>query len=228
MKRFTTLMASLAVDFASAAVAGLVAVLAVTVAGTALAAPPATVAGAAQRPQRMLNIDINHDGVIDRAEAAQYPRLAEKFDTLDTNQDGRLDTSERPSRQGKRGQRGHDGSMKGLIAADTDGDGRISRSEAATLPKIAEKFTEIDRNRDGHVVRSELRSYYERLRPQREAERAKRFDERFADADLNRDGKLSRIEVGEKMPRLAKSFAFTDEDRDGFLTREDLRRKPRH
>ena len=49
-----------------------------------------------------------------------------------------------------------------------------------------------------------------------------RFDERFAAADLNGDGKLSRVEVGEKMPRLAERFAWVDENGDGFLSREEL------
>ena len=68
-----------------------------------------------------------------------------------------------------------------------------------------------------------MRAYQERMRPQREAEFAKRSAERFAAADLNRDGKLSRVEVSEKMPRLEKSFAWMDDNRDGFLSREELR-----
>ena len=30
------------------------------------------------------------------------------------------------------------------------------------------------------------------------------------------------------MPRLSKGFAFMDEDRDGYLTRDDLKHSPRH
>ena len=49
-------------------------------------------------------IDANGDGVIDRAEAAKVPRLAARFDQLDTDKDGRLSASERPQRMhGKRG-----------------------------------------------------------------------------------------------------------------------------
>lgn len=202
--------------------------MAAVAAGAAFAAPQAQSTAAASQPRPKL--DSNGDGVIDRAEAAAHPRLAERFDGLDTNQDGRLDASERPRGQGKRGHRDgrhHDGrrhdGMGRVIAADADGDGRISRTEAAQLPKIAGAFDPIDRNRDGYLVRSELRSYHERQRVQREAERSKRFDERFAAADLNRDGKLSKVEVSEKMPHLAKAFAFMDEDRDGFLGRDDLR-----
>ena len=46
----------------------------------------------------------------------------------------------------------------------------------------------------GYIVRSELTKYHERMRPQHEAERAKRAEERFAAADLNKDGKLSRVD----------------------------------
>ncbi|MFC3551152.1 EF-hand domain-containing protein [Lysobacter cavernae] len=202
--------------------------MAAVVAGAAFAAPQAQPTAAASQPRPKL--DSNGDGAVDRNEAAAHPRLAERFDGLDANKDGRLDASERPHGRGKgghhggghRGGRHHDG-MSRVIAADADGDGRISRAEAAQLPKIAGAFDAIDRNRDGQVVRSELRSYHERQRTQRGAERGKRFDERFAAADLNRDGKLSRVEVSEKMPHLAKGFAFMDEDRDGFLGRDDLR-----
>lgn len=194
----------------AATVAALVGTVA---AGAALAAQDA----APKRPK----IDVNADGVIDRKEAASHPRLAEKFDELDRNRDGKLDSSERPHH--KRGHGRHGGGMNRIVAADKDGDGRISRGEAASLSRIAPAFDQIDANRDGFIVRSELTRYHERMRPQREAEHAKRADERFAAADLNKDGKLSRVEVSEKMPRLEKAFAFLDEDRDGFLTRADLK-----
>ena len=187
--------------------------VAATVAGAAIAAPQS----GATRPK----IDANHDGVIDRTEAAAHPRLASSFDQLDTNRDGKLDASERPHRKGH-ADRGHGGGMERIVKADADGDGRISRTEAGSLRFIGEKFADIDTNRDGYIVRSELTRYHERMRPVHEAERAKRAEERFVAADLNRDGKLSRVEVSEKMPRLADSFAFMDEDRDGFLTRADL------
>lgn len=194
--------------------------VAAVVAGTALAAPQA---GDAARPK----LDVNNDGAVDRSEAAAHPRLAAKFDELDRNKDGRLDASERPHRKGH-GHHGRHGGMGGVVAADKDGDGRISRSEAAGLERIATSFDQIDANRDGYIVRSELTKYHERMRPQREAERAKRAEERFAAADLNKDGKLSRVEVSEKMPRLEKAFAFMDEDRDGFLTRDDLKPSMHH
>jgi Ca2+-binding EF-hand superfamily protein len=83
-------------------------------------------------------------------------------------------------------------------------------------------FATIDANRDGFIVRSELRAYHERTRPQRAAERTARFDAKFREADLNRDGKLGRVEVQEKMPRLADRFAWMDDNHDGFLSRAEL------
>ena len=110
----------------------------------------------------------------------------------------------------------------GLERMDTDQDGRISRAEFDAGQARKLDFAAVDANKDGFLVRSELRAYHEAMRPQREAERAKRFDERFAAADLNRDGKLSRVEVDEKMPRMKDRFAWIDENRDGFISRGEL------
>lgn len=143
----------------------------------------------------------------------------------------------------KAGHRGMHRGMRhhgGLERLDTDNDGRISRSEfAAGQAEIAKRkaahpqragqpqrapldFAAIDSNRDGYLVRMELRAHHERMRPQHEAARKARFEAKFAEADLNRDGKLSRVEVNEKMPRMADRFAWMDDNRDGFLSREEL------
>lgn len=201
-----------------------VAALAAATAGAALAAPPPPTADAPQR-RAMLKLDANDDGVIDRAEAGTHPRLAEKFATLDRNQDGKLDAGERPSWHGKRGHRG--GDLGPVIRLDTDGDGRISHAEAVAQPKLAARFDQADGNRDGYLVRSELRAAAGQRRDEFRASRRQRFEAKFSQADSNGDGKLSRVEVEAGLPRLAKAFAFLDEDRDGFLTRTDLQAQPR-
>ncbi|MDH5824109.1 EF-hand domain-containing protein [Luteimonas sp. RD2P54] len=221
--------------------------LALTAFGAAAAAHAATDAPG----QARMKPDANGDGAIDRTEAAAHPRLAARFDQLDRNGDGRLDAGERPAHRGngKRGERGHPGRMGGMgrggiARLDTDGDGRIGRAEIETAPAAAgadgsrghgghggrqhllQNFAAIDADNDGHIVRSELRAWHRAQRPQRHAAMANRFDERFKAADLNGDGKLSRVEVEEKMPRMAAGYAWMDEDRDGFLSRAELEPQP--
>lgn len=193
------------------------------------------------RPARMA-LDSNGDGAIDRSEAAAHPRLAEMFDRFDKNGDGRIDAGEKPRHGGKRMHGGRDHGHMGfdrIARLDADGDGRISRAELeqATAARggdhggrqgLAQHFDAIDADRDGQIVRGELRAWHARQLPQRRAEMAERADQRFAAADLNGDGKLSRVEVEEKIPRLAKSFAWMDESRDGFLSREELRPQRAH
>lgn len=122
-------------------------------------------------------------------------------------------------------------SRGGIAGLDANGDGRIARGEIDGKGRFAEKlgkdFAAIDANRDGYLVRTELRAWHERMKPQRSAKRQQRFEERFAAADLNRDGKLSKVEVGEKMPRMQQRFAWMDDNRDGFLDRAELRPRRR-
>ena len=93
-------------------------------------------------------IDSNGDGVISRAEyravqAARWPQI-------DRNGDGYLaeDDFPRIAAQRARTQLGH------VAYLDTDGDGRISRTEFLDGP--APVFRRADRNGDGVLTRSEL------------------------------------------------------------------------
>jgi len=208
----------------------LTAAIAATLMGAAVAAPqqPGTTdAGKTRHGHHMARLDTNGDGAIDRAEAAAMPRFAGHFDKLDRNGDGRIEAGERPRwKHDHRG--GHRrGGMAHAIRLDADGDGRISKAEAADSPRFAERFDATDRNRDGYLVRSELTAAAERMRAERAVKFRERAEQKFAAADANRDGKLSRAEVESSMPRMAKRFAFMDEDRDGFLGRTDLLPPPR-
>ncbi|WP_233348309.1 hypothetical protein [Luteimonas sp. MC1572] len=87
---------------------------------------------------------------------------------------------------------------------------------------MAIDFDAVDTNKDGQIVRTEAMAHGERMQAQMRSERERHFSESFTAADLNKDGKLSRVEVDEKMPRLAKRFAWMDDNRDGFLGKAEL------
>lgn len=208
----------------------LTAAIAAALVGVAVASPQDATGGKAEHGHRMAMIDTNGDGAIDRAEAAAHPRMAEHFDTMDKNGDGRIDASERPHwKKGRRGGHGggHGAGMGHVLKLDTDGDGRISKVEAAGNERLAARFDATDTNRDGYLVRSELMAAAQARRTEWQAKHAERMQQKFAEADADNDGRLSRAEVESGLPRMAKMFAFMDEDRDGYLTRADLQHRPR-
>ncbi len=129
-------------------------------------------------PHGLAKLDTNGDGAIDRSEAAKAPHLAQNFDKLDKNKDGKLTPDELPKRGDfRRG--GHDAMAK----LDTNKDGRISREEAKADPKFAERFDKMDVNKDGYVDKADFEARMKQSR-----------DEWFTAADTDKDGKLSKAE----------------------------------
>jgi Ca2+-binding EF-hand superfamily protein len=96
-----------------------------------------------------------------------------------------------------------------LKAADTDGNGMLSRQEAAALPRLAERFDAIDANHDGQVTFEELRAFHQ-------AHAGKRGGR---SADANGDGKVTREEF---MARAASRFDRLDANKDGVLTSDEM------
>ncbi len=182
--------------------------------------------------QARASIDSNRDGAIDRREAASHPRLAERFDRIDRNHDGRITADERPRhgrhsghdarRRGGRGEGRRGEGMRGLARLDANGDGRIGRDELAGRERVLAKFAELDGNRDGFLTRGELREFGRKRHEQQHATREQRFAEKFRTIDTDRDGRLSKAEAAGS-PRLSNAFAWMDENRDGYLSREELR-----
>ncbi len=146
---------------------------------------------ATSTPARSMHakLDANGDGVIDKNEAAKSPRFAAKFDQLDKNHDGRLTADERPQwhRGGRHGMHGMHERMQKL---DANGDKRISRAEAAAKPEFAQRFDQLDANRDGYLDRSDW-----------QARMTQKRGECFAKADSDKNGQLSRGEF-DAMPGL--------------------------
>lgn len=90
---------------------------------------------------------------------------------------------------------------------DRDKDDTISRDEWPLDPK---SFDVVDRNKDGHLSRTEL------LTPNRGSEDL--LDRQFRDLDANRDGRLSlheRRRVGDALERM-------DRNNDGAITRDEI------
>jgi len=107
--------------------------------------------------------------------------------------------------------------MERLRAADTNGDGMISRQEAAALPRLLKNFDAIDTNHDGQITGEELRAFHQAQR----AEHWKRLD-------TDGDGKISKAEAQANAPRLFEHFAEIDTNGDGFLSPGELKAAHRH
>ena len=102
---------------------------------------------------------------LSRADAERRaPRLARHFDAVDANADGRISALEiRAWRKARRasartGARGRFDAL--FLAADANGDGALSREEAAQrLPRVARKFDRVDADRDGRLTLEEMHAW---------------------------------------------------------------------
>lgn len=73
--------------------------------------------------------------------------------------------AEQPANPPARGQ-----ATERLKAADANGDGLISRDEAAaSLPRVSRHFDEMDANKDGQLSREEMRAFHEARKAKRKA-----------------------------------------------------------
>ncbi len=102
--------------------------------------------------------------------------------------------------------------------ADTNGDGKLSREEAAALPMVAKHFDDIDTNKDNFVTPDELRAFHEKMR----GEHGKGRGDMLKKLDKDGDGRISREEA-KAAPRLYEHFDAIDANKDGYLTVEELK-----
>ncbi len=97
---------------------------------------------------------------------------------------------------------------------DTNGDGMISRGEAAAKPKLAAHFDQIDTNKDGQLSFDEIAAARQKHQQRAAA--------KFAKLDTDNDGRISRNEAS-AAPKLAKNFDAIDTNKDGFLSKDELK-----
>lgn len=112
--------------------------------------------------------------------------------------------------------------------ADSDGNGTLSRAEVEkSLPRLAQKFDQIDTNKDGQLSREEMnaakKTHKHAHQHGNKVDRQARAAERFKHADTDGDGAISRAEADKHAPRLAKRFDQIDGNKDGKLTQDELR-----
>jgi Ca2+-binding EF-hand superfamily protein len=111
-------------------------------------------------------MDANKDGKISKEEAKN--RIAENFDRIDANKDGYIDKGEL-RRFVARGMAAGPGAGGPFAAAqgpdfdalDKDADGRLTREELKGTP-YADKFDEIDTNKDGKIDKKEWAAWLKR------------------------------------------------------------------
>lgn len=130
------------------------------------------------------------------------------------------------SAAGKPGTPHHGGKTK----LDKDGDGFVSREEAAGHKMLEKNFDAIDSNKDGKLSKDEIRAFHQAKREQHKEKKAE-FDAKFKAADKDGDGALTKQEAeAGKLGMIAKHFDQIDANHDGKVTPEELQaaRKSMH
>ena len=110
---------------------------------------------------------------------------------------------------------------------DAQGHAMMNRQDVEiAMPRLAPHFDEIDANKDGYLARDEIRTWHQATHKGMDhgmhQDMQHKAAERFKDADKNGDGKLSREEA-KAMPHVEQNFDAIDADKDGQITRDELR-----
>ena len=127
-----------------------------------LAADPAATTASSGKPHGegrwISQLDTNHDGAVSKEEAtaAAQARIDKLFAKVDTNHDGLITQEElRAAAQARRAEAKAKAAAR-FKAADKNGDGFLSKDEAAALPMLARHFDTLDTNKDGMLSPEEV------------------------------------------------------------------------
>lgn len=106
-----------------------------------------------------------------------------------------------------------------FTAIDADRNGVLSLDEMQSgAPRLATRFSELDKNGDGLVSLQEITQSIDRDG----VETVQNATLPFNAADADGDGRLSLVEASQGTQQIAAAFARLDADGDGFVTREEI------
>ncbi|MDR6842352.1 EF-hand domain-containing protein [Pseudoxanthomonas sacheonensis] len=102
---------------------------------------------------------------------------------------------------------------------DSNGDGVVDRAEAASHPRLAGKFDELDKNKDGKLTKDEMPARHGRGHDHDKRGHGPR--EAMSRLDTDKDGRISRAEATAAEGRMASRFEQMDANKDGYVDRAD-------
>jgi len=103
------------------------------------------------------------------------------------------------------------------VKLDSNGDGSVDRSEAAKHPRLAGKFDELDKNKDGKLTKDEMPARHGHGHDRR----GHGPREAMSRLDTDKDGRISRAEATAAEGRMATRFDQMDANKDGYVDRAD-------
>ncbi len=141
--------------------------------------PGARRGGGGMGERMMARVDTNGDGLISKAE--NRAMVEARFARMDADKDGMAEAGEARKGWGKRGEgrggkakgmRGGRGGGAGMMMADTNKDGAISKAEYDA--QSAQRFAKLDTNSDGKIDATEMKAQHDKARAKMKKMRERR------------------------------------------------------